>query len=277
MVRNCPLLGSGLIAMLSLLFGAADALAQTDATSESRSQSELVVPSLQLAQVVQQRIDGNTGGIVSQGKIEKLSDETDSLAVKYKTALHQIDALTIYNKQVKDLIASQQEEVAGLKKQIDEIELAGRLVTPLMFQMIEALDSFLELDVPFLPEERTSRVAALHEIMSRSDVTDAERYRRILETYQIENEYGRTIEAYSGSMQLEGQTRTVDFLRVGRIVLLYQTRDGTLSGAWDQKVRDWKPLPSSYRSAIRQGFRIARKEAAPDLLRLPVPAPEAAQ
>ncbi len=282
MIRTSPLLDSGLAAILAMFLVANHSHAQTDASPEPASPVEFVAPSAVdptplLAQIVTERLEGNSGGVLSQGKVEQLSGETDALAVRYKTALHQIDALRIYNKQVEDLIKSQLEEIADLTKQIDEVELAGRLVTPLMFEMIEALDSFVELDVPFLTEERTSRIASLREIMGRADITDAERYRRILEAYQIENEYGRTIEAYSGPMQLEGQTRTVDFLRVGRIVLLYQTRDSVLAGAWDQKAREWTALSSQYRTAIRQGFRIARKEAAPDLLRLPVPAAEVAR
>jgi len=283
MIRTSPLLDSRLAAILavSLIAVSAQAVADTSATpgssSSESSEPAALVETIALEQIVTERLEGNSGGVLSQGKVDLLSNETDELAVQYKTALHQIDALRIYNKQVEDLVQSQLAEIADLQRQIDEVELAGRLITPLMFEMIEALDDFIALDVPFLLEERTERIASLREIMKRSDVSDAERYRRILEAYQIENEYGRTIEAYSGPMQLEGQARTVDFLRVGRIVLLYQTRDSILSGAWDQKAKTWNALSSEYRTAIRQGFRVARKEAAPDLLRLPVSAPEVAR
>ena len=40
-----------------------------------------------------------------------------------------------------------------------------------------------------------------------------------------------------------------------------------------QAQRKWVPLDSSHRSALRNGLRIARKQAAPDLIRLPLPAP----
>ena len=69
-----------------------------------------------------------------------------------------------------------------------------------------------------------------------------------------------------------GKKITVDFLRFGRIALLYQTLDGMEAGVWDQANRTWEPLDTSYRSAIREGLRIARKQAAPDLIRLPLPA-----
>jgi hypothetical protein len=142
--------------------------------------------------------------------------------------------------------------------------------------MIDALDDFVELDVPFLADERHERLKGLRELMSRSDVTDAERYRRIMEAYQVENEYGRTIEAYQGELELDGSTRHVEFLRVGRVAFLYQTLDGSETGVWDHRGGSWTPAPES-RSAVRTGIRIAHKQTAPDLLRLPVPVAEAAQ
>jgi hypothetical protein len=93
-----------------------------------------------------------------------------------------------------------------------------------------------------------------------------------MEAYQIENEFGRTIEAYRGTLQVEGKEITVDFLRFGRIALVYQSLDESMAGTWNKQEKKWESLDSSYRSAIRQGMRIARKQAAPDLIRLPLAA-----
>ncbi|UCE87622.1 MAG: DUF3450 domain-containing protein, partial [Deltaproteobacteria bacterium] len=171
----------------------------------------------------------------------------------------------------------QDEEKASLREQIDNVTLVSREVTPLMLRMVESLDDFVKLDVPFLPGERRERVENLKTLMDRADVTNAEKYRRVLEAYQIENDFGRTIEAYRGSLEVDGESRTVDFLRVGRVALLYQTLDGREVGAWSQAQRAWQSLDGSYRPAIRQGLRIARRQAAPDLLRLPIPAAEDAR
>ena len=58
---------------------------------------------------------------------------------------------------------------------------------------------------------------------------------------------------------------------------IYQTLDGSEAGVWNQQTRSWEPLAASYRTAIRQGLRIARKQAAPDMIRLPLPAAEGEQ
>ena len=144
-------------------------------------------------------------------------------------------------------------------------------MTPLMLRMIDTIEKFVAFDVPFLIEERTERIAELRKLMKRADVTSAEKYRQVMEAYQIENEYGRTIESYRGAVELGGRETTVDFLRFGRISLVYQSLDQADSGVWNQETRSWDRLDSSYRSAIRQGLRIARKQAAPDLIRLPLP------
>ena len=227
--------------------------------------------------LVAQRTEVNDGAAQSQTRIDTLSEDSDKLTAEYRAVLKRIDALRVYNHQVSELIASQDEEMVSLRRQIDDVELVGREMTPLMLGMIDAVENFVELDVPFLIEERTTRVETLHEIMLRADVTDAERYRRIVEAYQIENEYGRTIEAYQGQfVEPGGQTKQVDYLRIGRVALLYQTLDGNETGVWDQKNQAWLDA-SEHGNAVRLGLRMARKQTAPDMLRLPVPAAEDAE
>ena len=227
-----------------------------------------------LAQAIEKQEEANAAGAESQKRIDELADRTDELLAHYRGALKQIESLRVYNRQTEELIEAQEEEMASLQAQIDDVEVVGRGIKPLMLVMLESLDQFVELDVPFNLDERRGRVAGLREMMDQSDVSEAEKYRRILEAYQIENEFGRTIEAYRGTLERDGKELTVDFLRVGRIALVYQTLDGSENGVWDQTSRSWRPLDSSYRSSIREGLRVARKQAAPDMIRLPLPAAE---
>jgi hypothetical protein len=151
----------------------------------------------------------------------------------------------------------------------------NRQIVPIMTQMIDGLEQFVDLDVPFLLDKRQERVARLQELMERDDVTVAEKFRKVTEAYQIENDYGSTIESYKGTLTIDDSTRELDFLRVGRIALMYQSPDGKLSGAWDQQNRQWQALGSEYRNQIKFGLKIAKKQVAPDLALLPVQAPEA--
>jgi len=223
------------------------------------------------------RSTGNETAQGSQAKVDKLADETDSLLTQYRNVLNQLDAVRVFNKHMRGLVAAQDAEKASLLEQIDNVELVGRQMTPHMLKMIDSIERFVELDVPFLKEERTQRVAFLRDAMEKADVSDAEKYRAIMEAYQIENEFGRTIEAYEGELDIAGEKREVDFLRLGRVALLYRSFDGSFAGAWDQRDGKWVELDRGYDESIKAGLRMARKQAAPSLILAPVPSAEEAK
>lgn len=230
-----------------------------------------------LDEAIDLRMQGIAQSAQSQAKIDRYDDDEAQLLAEYKATLKKLEALRVYNKQLEELIAEQVKTMASLQVQIDSVTDIDRQITPLMLEMIEGLKVFVENDVPFLTEERANRLAVLDDLMSDANVTPAERFRKILEAYQIENEYGRTIEAYEGDLGSGGDVRTVEYLRVGRIAFIYQTKDGEESGVWNIKERRWEELDSDYSSSVRAGLRIANKQAAPDLMILPIPGPEVAQ
>lgn len=212
----------------------------------------------------------NQSAVNSQQKINGVTVEIDNKLQQFKTINKETDGLRVYNSQLDKQIANQVQEMLELNKAIDEVSVIERQITPLMMRMIDGLAQFVALDVPFLPQERSERIATLRSMMDRADVSASEKFRRVLEAYQIEMRYGRDVEAYSGLHTVDGIEREVDFLRVGRTALIYQTRDGSLQGAWNKVSGSWEPLDSSYRSHVTKGLRMARKQLAPDLLMLPV-------
>jgi hypothetical protein len=228
----------------------------------------------QLDEAIGLRTDAQAEGSASQGRIDAMSDETDRMLAQYRTALQRTEALQVYNQQLSELVDSQEEEKRLIRRDIERVTVVNREITPLMLRMIESLDVFIELDVPFLLSERTERVKTLREMMKRPDVSEAEKFRRVLEAFQIENDYGRSIEAYRAELDAGGSVREVEFLRIGRTALYYQTLDGSEMGRWDQTSGRWVPVDASYRAALRQGLRMARKQAAPNLLLLPIAAAE---
>jgi septal ring factor EnvC (AmiA/AmiB activator) len=219
----------------------------------------------------------NRASAQSQKKIDKMAEQTQSMLEQYRLANRRLQTLQSYNSQLARLIRSQQQEQDSLQQQIEEVEITQREVVPLMLRMVATLERFVELDTPFLPQERSERVAKLKALLDRADVTSAEKFRRVLEAYQVENDYGRTIEAYRGELQQESTARMVDFLRIGRVALFYRSLDGTEVGRWNPETNLWERLTDNYSVAVRDGLRMARKQTAPDLLTLPMPAPEVIQ
>lgn len=213
----------------------------------------------------------------SQERVTKTADKTKTIIDEYRATLRKIENTKVYNEQLRKLIQSQKDEMVSMRAQIEDIKNTNKEIFPLMLRMIANVEEFIKLDVPFLPEERSRRLSQIKETMDKAKVSTSEKFRRVIEAYQIENEYGRTIEAYRGLQTVDGKELTVDFLRVGRISLTYQTLDGKQQGYWNQKERKWEPLSSSYRKSIQEGLKMARKQAAPNLMTLPVPAPEEVQ
>lgn len=206
----------------------------------------------------------------SQVTVDTIADNMQERMQQYKRINKQIDGLRVYTRQLEKQIANQQTEKTDLSASIDEVSVVERQITPLMLRMIDSLAAFVELDVPFLAEERDERVAGLRDLMDRADVDVSEKFRRVLEAYQIEADYGRNIEAYTGEMAVNGDQQDVDFLRIGRVALIYKTRDSENLGVWNPTDEEWQELPDSYRRDVTEALRIARKQLAPDVLMLPV-------
>ncbi len=223
-----------------------------------------------LAKTIQTENSIQKSAIKSQKTIDSLDDRTRKMLEQYRSARRQSKTLLTYNNHLQALLDSQEAEKASFTQQLEQIETTQREIVPLILNMQQSLEQFVQLDVPFLPEERRQRINSLKEMMTRADVTNAEKFRRLIEAYQIENDYGNTIEAYRANLELEGKISSVDFLRLGRVALYYQRLDGSETGFWNNTEKHWETLPTEYRNAIRQGLRIARKETAPDLLTLPV-------
>ncbi|KIM11912.1 MAG: hypothetical protein KU37_03405 [Sulfuricurvum sp. PC08-66] len=204
---------------------------------------------------------------ISQTKIDALNEEERSLFMEYRNALREIETLKTYNGQLQSLIATQEEESKGLQEQIVEIEITQQRIMPLMQEMIDTLVAFVGQDIPFLAHLRQEKRERLEELLAKANLTVSQKYRYIVEAYANEMEYGRTIEAYEDTLP-SGQN--VIFLRIGRTALYYLTRDESEAAIYDRHQKAFVTLSSGYIPHIKRGIKIARKQLAPDVLRLPI-------
>ena len=210
-----------------------------------------------------------------QRRIDALDDETRQMVTEYRARLAELDELTRYGDQLEKLVADQEQELAQRQRQLQHLEVLKRRLFPFMLEMVTALEKIVAVDTPFLPRERRQRIQALRELMNRADVPLPEKYRRLMEAFRIEAQYGHDIETYEGDLEDERGKRTVKFLRFGRVGLYYLTLDGHEAGVWDPARRRWQPLDRASLRPLAHAIRIAAKQAPPDLVVLPVPAPEA--
>lgn len=211
----------------------------------------------------------------AQQRIDRVVQQTRSLVDDYKAVTKEIDGLKIYNRLMEAQTEKQQSRLDEINESLDKANVINRQIYPLMERMIEGLEQFVQLDIPFLMEERTGRIQTLQDLMDEPNVTVAEKFRKVMEAFQIENEYGRTIEAYTDTIEIDGGVREVEFLRIGRVALLFQSADGSITGVWNQETNSWD-MSDDYRNEVKKGLRVANELIAPELLLLPVPAPEEA-
>lgn len=224
-----------------------------------------------LQQIEQEGIGRSEEGRDAQETINRINDKTRDLVEEYGAELKLVEGLQTYVSMLQRQLDAQNREIETLQTSIGEVAVIERQILPLMSRMIDTLEEFVELDVPFLLDERRQRIARLRELLERADVTVAEKSRRVFEAYQIESEYGRTIEAYKAKLALQGGSFDADFLRVGRTALLYQTVGGERLGYWDVKAGEWRDLPGvPYRRFFEKGLKVARQEIAPELVFVPL-------
>ncbi len=212
----------------------------------------------------------------SQERINDIVEGTRSLEDDYRAINKEIDGLRVYNRLMQAQVAGQEATLQDIALSMEQVDVINRQIFPLMTRMIDGLDRSINLDVPFLMEERTERVQALRDIMERSDVSVAEKFRKVMEAYQIENDYGNSMEHYEETLTIDDESRNYNMLRIGRIGLYFQSDDTRITGRWDNEERRYV-IDNSARNEVKKGLSIARELIAPELLRLPVEGASAAE
>ncbi len=210
----------------------------------------------------------------SQEKINNLYEQSQELFVEYRGVVDETENLKVYNDYISTLVTDQPRSIDSLQTQIDGIDGVKRGVVPLMFRMIDSLEKFIDLDVPIKLDERKERVERLRDIMANSNVTTSEQFRQVIESYQIENQYGTTIQSYQGTLDYQGTEITVDFFNLGRTALLALSLDQKSAWVWDNDARAWEELGAEYIKPVVDAVRTANKLLPADLLKLPIKASE---
>ena len=213
----------------------------------------------------------------SQQRIDQLDDQTAALLNEYRANLKQLDAARRYNASLNRNIDAQEAEIERLREDIENVEGLQRAMQPLMEDMVERFGQIVNADIPFLVAERADRAARLQGVLDDPNRSAAQRYRLIVEGYQIENEYGRTIGAYDGKIGEGEDELTGEFLRVGRIALIFKTPDDSVLRVYDKSVGDFVNLDRGYLQDVKFGLRMAKEQTAPDIFFVPVKPPVAAE
>jgi len=216
----------------------------------------------------------NRNAAESQQKIDQLSRENQGLLEEYRRMQNRADYQAAYTLELQQLSIAQEARIETLNRQIEEAGLTQQRIVPLMRSMANALEKFVALDLPFHQQERLAAVLLLKQRLRQPGLPLPAKFRLLLETWQLEQDYGLTIEAWRGPLTVADGSLSLEFLRIGRVALYYQSMDGQESAYWNTSSQSWEQLADEFNQPLSEAIRVAKKQVAPRLLLLPMVSPE---
>ena len=236
-------------------------------------------------------------------------DADDKLA-EYSALLQEIENKQMSIAYQRSQLQSQESEMASLQSQIDAVPALKEAVGPILQNMSGEIDKQISADLPFKLTERYDRLAAFQEAIAEgSEASVGEQMRRALNIYGIEVGYGSNVEAYAGNhpkeenaggryAACEADTASAacgldddqaeliekdrpleelkpglldgDYLRYGRLALVYLQHDGTEAYRYDPNSKDWEELSGNQLLEMRRAVRMAKGESAPAVINAPI-------
>ena len=212
--------------------------------------------------------------VQSQEKINNIFDQSQELLAEYRQLVEQTENLKVYNDHVAKLVADQNSQLASFDKQIGTIEGTKQGIVPLMYRMVDTLEAFIKADMPIDLTNRLARIDRLRAVLGNSAVNTSEMYRLVIEAYQIEKDLGTALVTYTDKLAVDGGEITVNYVYVGRVALLAQSLDEKQAWMFNRTTGQWEALGQEYLESTKLAIRVAGKQAAPELLKLPVLAAE---
>lgn len=206
----------------------------------------------------------------SQKVVDKSSDSAFELEAEIESLQAEISNLEVYQGHLKQLNMSQNQEMASLDVQLNDIADTRQSVVPLMYEMLNGLAKYVEQDMPIRLDTRINRIEKLRVLMVQANISDAEKFRRILEAYQIELDYVNKLGTYTSTIDIGGKRREVEQLYLGHISFIARSVDKQHYWSWSQSSKSWIALDDEYMSDLNQAYLVANKHTSPSILRLPL-------
>jgi len=206
----------------------------------------------------------------AQKRMEAWVDQKASIEARIRDLNLEKAWLEYQNRKYEGYIHKEQAELTGLEVRKKEMEQINMRLEPYLDETVENLKEFVAADLPFLTEERARRIAFLEESLGDYHLSLSEKLRRVLEALHVEADYGRTLEAMDGSINLNGKAIQGRIFRLGRTGLFFQSIDKHVIARFDATAGAWTPLDADYERELDQSMQIVDRKRPAQLLVLPV-------
>ncbi|WP_416885244.1 DUF3450 domain-containing protein [Marinospirillum sp.] len=210
-----------------------------------------------------------------QVEVEKLDQQRREDFERWRQVRRETLLLEAHNRRLQEWNRNLSQQIQRLERQLASLDATREQLDPLMEEMAERLEAFIHHDLPFQQKERLERAQALQVLLTRVDVSQAEKLRQLLNRYRHEVAEGRTLATSREFIQLEANQapERLQLLRVGRIGLYYLSEDQQRAGVWKAETQSWQPLNNRQRAQVAKGLELADERGLPELLNLPLSVP----
>lgn len=240
------------------------------------SLTAIVPAQAQLESALSAARQSTASSAAAQRQIDQADDAAGSAVREYRAVLQQLDNTRLFAAQQQIYLDSQTAEIASVQNQLGTVEQIKQGMSPMMLRMTIALEEEIRGDVPFRMNERMARLDRVKASLASPNVSPAEQYRQVLNAYKIEATYGYSTESYEG-VHPEKPGVVVDFIRFGRTSYIFLEKgEGGEAKRWNHAKRSWDVLSDLDNRQVRQTIRVAREQAAPEVVYAPVNGPTAA-
>lgn len=213
----------------------------------------------------------------SQLRVDRFAAETRVLQDRRRGAEWQALQLVAYAEQLEQEALAQEQRASVLEAELARVAATGTGLLPPAQRLLDELEAHVARDLPFLAERRRQRIADARTLLADPQRGQAEKYRRVLEAWRTEVEYGYTLGAEDAATDCRGGAGASTRVRVGRVALYCLDRAGA-AARWDAAAGRWAPLTDG--DAIEQVARaaaMAREQQPAGLLVLPIDTAEQAK
>ncbi|MEM8615625.1 MAG: DUF3450 domain-containing protein [Pseudomonadota bacterium] len=204
-----------------------------------------------------------------QTQINQLDDERSDMVGEFRTLLQRKTAAELYARQQAAAVESQEREIAALEDQLGRVDEITSQTIPMLEQLVDDLDAFIDADLPFRLAERKERIETLRGYLTDPGVSVTERYRLIMDAYIREMEVGRKTDSWAEDIDIDGKTVTVDMVLFGRVALVYMDPTKRYAARYDRASREWVPLENKFKGEIEKAIRIIQGKRTQDVMYVP--------
>lgn len=235
-------------------------------------------------------------GVASMVLAPSAFAQTSSSEAAYADLLDAISAQKISLAQQELFVSQQDVKISSLNSQIDGLDDWKASIDPMLGKMATGIAGQIRSDYPFEMDRRLPRLQSLEKSIKDPAASVGDKYRKALNVYKLEVNYGQSMEAKKGNHPINPTIRVGDdrwekddngevkfdkngerteifdgsYLRYGRLAYVYLQADSTQAMRYDLGAKEWADLPKKSIADIRRGVKIASGEAAPNVVKVPL-------